>query len=216
MFFRKKSEKCRNCNSKINDKFSYCPYCGTDLIDREKEVRKYGLLGRTDKLDIPQQPFVQMGMTERFLGSLMNNLLKTLDKQFKQIEKDFGKIENAEIQSFPSGVRIKIGGGRPVNQEQKKEGKKITEDQLKKFASLPRASVESKVTRLGDKLVYELAIPGIESPEDVFISKLESGYEIKAIADKKVYVGTVPVNLPIKDIAMSNSKLFVEFYPNNF
>ena len=34
--------------------------------------------------------------------------------------------------------------------------------------------------------------------EDIFISKLESGYEIKAIGSKKIYVNSVPINLPLK------------------
>lgn len=217
MFFGKRSQRCASCNSKINGKFSYCPYCGMDLADKEKEARKYGLLGRADKSDMSEQvPFVRMGVTEKLLGSLVNNLAKSLDKQFKQMEKEFGKLENAEVESFPNGIRIRIGAKVPARAEQKKKvGKRITEEQLKKFASLPRSTAEAKVRRLGDKLVYELVIPGIVSPDDIFISKLESGYEIKAIADKKIYVNSIPVNLPIRGVAINSDRLFVEFYPNN-
>ena len=54
--------------------------------------------------------------------------------------------------------------------------------------------------------------PGIESVEDVFISKLESGYEVKAIGKKKVYVNSLPVNLPLRGYGIDVSKgLMVEF-----
>jgi hypothetical protein len=55
------------------------------------------------------------------------------------------------------------------------------------MGKLPRAKAKSSSKRLGDRLVYELVTPGVTSPKDIFISKLESGYEIKAIGQKKVY-----------------------------
>ena len=58
---------------------------------------------------------------------------------------------------------------------------------------MPRAEAKTKLRRLSDKVVYEIAAQGIESPDDVLISKLESGYEIKAIGKKKIYVNTIPM-----------------------
>jgi len=82
---------------------------------------------------------------------------------------------------------------------------------LKKMGSLPRAKAKTSVKRFGNKVVYELSTPGVISAEDVFISKLESGYEIKAIGDKKVYVNSVPINLPLKKYSIVNNKLLFEF-----
>jgi len=214
MFFKKKSNKqqrCGNCSSKTSEKFSYCPYCGNPLIDEEKHVKDYGLLGANEEfLETESQSF-NFGITDKIIGSLMNGLIKNLGKQFRQFDK---KSEKTEISGFPNGIKIRIG---PVPAAQKKTAQKsmrhndISEKQLEKMSSLPREKAETKVKRLNDKIIYELDTPGIESPQDVFVSKLESGYEIKAIGNKKIYVNSLPVNLPLKKVSLGDGKLFVEF-----
>ena len=79
------------------------------------------------------------------------------------------------------------------------------------MSTLPREKAKTNVKRLGDKIIYELATPGVSSPEDIFISKLETGYEIKAIGSKKIYVNSIPINLQLKNYSISKSKLSVEF-----
>ena len=213
MFFKKKNVRCDNCNSKIRDKFSFCPYCGISLIDEQKYARDYGLLGKGEEMEEETlTEHFSFGITDKLIGTLMNSLMKNLDKQFKQIDKDF---EKTEIKSFPNGIKIQVG--QFPNQHAKRTQQKsifqktISEKQLEKMNSLPRTIAETKMKRLNDKIVYELATPGIESPEDVFISKLESGYEIKAIGTKKIYVNSLPVNLPLKSLSLNKDKLLVEF-----
>ncbi len=214
MIFSKKTkkEKCDNCNSNIDKNYSFCPYCGDNLLDPIKEARNYGLLGKNDNID-NLQPQLNFGIADRLIGSLVNSLVKTLDKQFKNYDKEVTKFEKSEIQSFPNGIKIKIGAPIPIKKPQAKSFfKKLPSDQqLEKIISLPKETAETKIKRLGDKIIYELATPGISSHNDIFISKLESGYEIKAIGNKKIYVNTLPVNLPIKSLAIDNNKLFVEF-----
>lgn len=214
MFFKKKTVRCDNCNSKVNEKYSFCPYCGICLIDEEKYMRDYGLLGKGEEIEeefIPEQ--LGMGITDKLIGSLMNGLMKTLDKQFRQMNRD---SDRTEIKSLPNGIRIQVGPyahqKRTVQKPQRGVFERsISEAQLKKMSALPREKAETKIKRLGDKIIYELSTPGIESPQDVFISKLESGYEIKAIADKKVYVNSLPINLPLKSLSINSDKLLVEF-----
>ncbi len=210
MFFsnKKKSLKCEVCSSKVNEKYSFCPYCGTNLIDEEAELKEFGMLGRSDlkESEIPINPMMNLGITDKLIGSLMNSLMKNLDKQFKEMEK-------TEIRSFPNGIKIRIGPPVPM-QQQKKETqtkKAISSEQLQKMSILPRATAKSNVRRLSNKVVYELNIPGIESPEDVFVSKTESGYEIKVIGNKKVYINNIAIDLPIKGYSIDNNKLLVEF-----
>ena len=81
----------------------------------------------------------------------------------------------------------------------------------KRMSSMPRTIAKTSVKRINDKIIYELNIPGINSPEDVFVSKLESGYEIKAIGEKKVYVNSLPIDLPIIKFTINSDKLFLEF-----
>lgn len=64
---------------------------------------------------------------------------------------------------------------------------------------------------MSDKVIYELAVPGVQSVQDIFISKLESGYEVKAIGKRKVYVNSLPVNLPLKKYSITDKQVIVEF-----
>jgi len=223
MLFGKKKQRCNGCNSKISDEFSYCPYCGNNITDQEtqeKLAKDYGLLGKTDDISLQPNPSniasFNIGITDKLLGSLMNNLMKTLNKQFKHMDKEF---EEAEIKSLPNGIKIRIGPPMPIakNPTQRKNiFKKLpSEQQLEKMNVLPRTTAETKMKRLNDKIIYEINAPGIKSVDDIFVSKLESGYEIKAIAKNKIYVNSLPINLPIKSFTIIDNKLFVEFMSNS-
>jgi len=218
LFGKKEKKKCENCNEKIEEKFSYCPTCGCSVFDSEKDQEEFGLLGKDDYVEQQIDPYgpQSFGLTDKIIGSMFNSLMKNLDKQFKnQVREAEKDLDRAEVRSFPNGVSIKISG--PVGNKAGKHGKQnprtreIGKEQLKKMTSFPRAEAKTNVKRVGDKVVYELTTPGVSSPEDIFISKLESGYEIKALGTKKIYVNSVPINLPLKGFSVLKNKLVVEF-----
>jgi hypothetical protein len=211
MFFNKKNKtiKCKACNSKIEDKFNFCPYCSSNLSDPEREAEDFGLLGKTDA---PQTPIrSNLNFTDRIFEQLMNSAMKMLANELK------GSEVKPEIRSLPNGIKIRIGS-MPNNQiipekKQKKSifEKQITVKQMEKMSNLPRAEAKSKIRRLSDKVIFELSAPGVESIEDIFFTKIESGYEIKAIGKNKVYTNNLPTNLPLKQFSISEDKVFVEF-----
>ncbi len=215
MFFKKKSEKekarCENCESRIIEDFIFCPYCGESLMSPEEEMREFGMLGRNDIL--PEEFMAPMpaqgGITERLFASLVNSLMKNLDQQMRDV------AEKSEVTTYPNGIRIKIGmpvqGQKTQKPAEQSPLKAVTDEQLKKMSGLPRTEAKMKMRRLGNKLVYELNAPGIASTDDVLLAKLESGYEIKAIGEKKVYVNSIPVNLPLQSFSLQDNKLIVEF-----
>jgi len=219
MFFGKKDKdvKCNNCNSNLNGKFNFCPYCGSPTRDEKKEAREMGLLGRDDfprAKDI-QSNMQNFGITDKILSSLMNTMMKSLDKEFRNSQ-NVNNInqENAKIEQIPNGIKISIGvpqQAKPRKERTQMIKKVITEEQMKKLSSLPRATAKTKIKRLSDKVIYELAAPGIESPEDIFISKLENGYEIKAIGKKKIYTNSLSIDLPIRGFSLTDNKILVEF-----
>jgi hypothetical protein len=214
MVFNK--NKCENCDSKIKGKFSFCPYCGDSLVDEDQMEKDYGLIGKDDALGSPEETQMDFGITDKLIGSLVNSLIKNLDKQFKNLDKQPKNFENAEVQNFPNGIKIRIGHSPEKAKKQKNFFKKqLSDQQLKKMSTLPRTEAKTKVKRIGEKVIYELNAPGIESPQDVFVSKLESGYEIKAISERKIYVNTLPINLPMRGFAIDKNKLFIEFKPQN-
>ncbi len=213
VFGRKnKIRKCENCGGKSEKKFSFCPYCGSNFLDSSKDLADFGLLGKNDFAQ--QDEFVpQLGMMDKLLSSMVNNMMKNLDKQFKNLGNGF---DGAEVKGFPNGIKIKISGPfdvqrKVVKPKQERQRVEIGEEQIKRMSSLPRAKAKTSVKRLGDKVVYELVTPGVNSANDVFVSKLENGYEIKAIGSKKVYVNSVPINLPLRKYSILKNKLLVEF-----
>ena len=148
MFFKKKTsknKKCDFCNSKIDKSHSFCPSCGSDLKNKSKD---YGLLGRNDDIDETEQnPFQKAGFTDKIIGSLVNSLIKNIDKQLSQelgdeLENNLG---NAEIKTFPNGVRIKMGPGI-LNSAQPKPSQKAKKPalptpntkQIEKMSKLPK------------------------------------------------------------------------------
>ena len=55
--------------------------------------------------------------------------------------------------------------------------------------------------------------------DDIFVSKVESGYEVKAVGKKKVYFNSLQINLPLKKYSVKDNKLTIEFgleQQNNF
>lgn len=210
----KNNKRCEVCGSKTSEKHSFCPYCGNNMVElRDKE--NYGLLGKNDFAELGQEEMMPQGfgVMDKLFSSVINNMMKNLDKQFKE---QFNEAERPEVAAFPNGIRIKISG--PFDMQQKKKAKQktiapreIDAAQIKKMSSLPRTKAKTSVKRFGDRVVYELSTPGVNSSQDVFVSKLENGYEVKAIGDKKIYVNSVPINLPLQRYTIMNNKLLIEF-----
>ncbi len=231
MFFDRKDDKkmrkCEECGGRSEDKFSFCPFCGNSFVDSRKEREDFGMLGRNDFMDSEEETSPQnFGMMDKLVNSMINSMMKNLDKQFKDQFKDIERdLDKTEVKTFPNGIRIKISGPFGATQRPgikvrprksvRAEKREINESQLKKMGSLPRAKAKTSMKRFGNKVVYELSTPGVLSAEDVFVSKLESGYEIKAIGDKKIYVNSVPINLPLKKYSILNNKLLIEFFAEN-
>ena len=199
-----KVKRCKKCEEKIKDSFDFCPYCGLDLRNPEKELEDYGMLGKNNHLK--GYPLVGglggLGITDKMINSIFNSLMKNLEKQMQNID--------PEVESSSNGIRIKFGNHLPKKAKSVKN-KTITQEQIQRMSKLPRIEAKADVRRFSDKIVYELKAPGIYSVDDVFVSKLESGYEVKAIGKKKVYVNSIPVNLPLKGYSINEKGLNVEF-----
>jgi len=218
---KKESEKCPNCKSNLDKEFSFCPYCGLSFIDKEKEIRDFGLLGRNEFADKTSANTMLaqegLGFSDKIINSMINSIMKSFEKQMRSMDKEMANnIENAELRPIPGGFSIRIGQPNVKQQIQEKPKQTTarrgpTAEQIRKISSLPRKSAKSDVKRFGNKIIYELGMEGIKSPEDIFVSKLEKGYEIKALSDKHVYVNTIPLDLPVKTFKIDKDKITVEF-----
>ena len=214
MFGKKdKAGRCKRCEGKLKDEFSFCPFCGLDLRNPEKDMKEYGALGRNNIEGYPMIGGGELGIGDKMINSIFNNLMKSFEKQMKNMDmKDMENFE-PEVQNLPNGIRIKVHGPGIGNKKKvvKRPKRSISEEQVERMSKLPRTEAKSDVRRFSDKVVYELKTPGVEDVQDIFITKLETGYEVKAIGKNKVYVNSIPVNLPLKGYRVKDKIVSVEF-----
>jgi HSP20 family molecular chaperone IbpA len=220
-----KKKKCEKCGKKIEEKYSFCPYCG-NKEDSENET-DFGMLGKNDFMPLTDEIKLPMGFNALF-NSLVKNLSKEFDAQLKENmkEQNSGKTKkdgiSISISTFGNGApRIKVSPmGNPQKAEPEKSTEKIkknvfTAEKIKKFSELKREEPKTNIRRLSNKIIYEIEMPDVKSAEDVSIAKLENSIEIKAIGKKKAYAKIIPISLPIKNYNLSEGKLTLELSIKN-
>ena len=224
-------KKCNRCGRKIERDFEFCPYCGFNM-KREQDERDYGILGiDDDNFNLPNTASMPFG-----LDRIFSSLIKQIDKQFKDLDKEFGKEPKIDKSAISKGISISISSGtgkKPeirvrgfgpgfenlkVQETEEKPVKikqpEITEEQARKMAKLPRKEAETKIRRLSNKIIYEIDLPEIKSLNNVIINKLENSIEIKAFTKKQVYVKLLPIKLQILNYKLEDEKLILELKTN--
>lgn len=211
--FRK---KCQNCGSEIAKNSNFCQNCGAQT----KKQEDFGMLGKND---FQQDDFFQMPKGVNFL---VKSLIKSLDKQFKDLDKQMAN-ENSNFSPIKrNGISISIStspGKQPnikinnLEKQPKNFQKKQVKKQVKKLpksivkiGNLPKKEPTTNVRRLSDRVIYEINIPGVNSINNVSINQLENNIEIKAITKDKAYIKLIPLNLPILDYNFEKGKLVLE------
>lgn len=201
-------KKCDSCAKKVDKKFSYCPYCGFSF-KKSKEEEDYGFLGREDEIEtFPEIKGLPFGM---------NKLVNTL---VKQLEKELSNLEKSDMSKMPKGIRINVSTGKPFieqmnqsNTNQKKANLKrqnISPEEMKRRLSLPKINADSKVKRLSDKLIYEIDAPGVKKADEVTITKLATGLEVRAYSEDNCYVKFIPLTVELIRYNVKEEKVFVE------
>lgn len=197
-------KKCQSCAKKISKKFSYCPHCGVSfkaIEDRED----FGILGRNDNEIIQEELKLPFGIEK-----IMNSLVKQLEKQMSNV--DF-----KEMQGMPKNINIRIARGVPqmgqvVRMAPQKVEKMpmVSEKENERRMILPKIEVDSKVRRLANSIIYEIETPGVNKKEDVVVTELATGLEIKAYSKDKCYVKFIPLKVEVIEYYVDKEKVFVE------
>lgn len=201
-----KKHDCPRCKSSIKADFDFCPHCGCDVRNPEKDLEEFGLLGKhgAGAAPLADGGGLGMGLGDKLISSIFNQLMKSLESQMG------AALPRADVRALPHGIRVNLGV--PVQKSVPKvKVRKITEDQVKRMSGAPRIEAKSDIRRLSDRVLYDLKAPGIDSLDDVFVSKVESGYEVKAIGKNKVYVNSLQVDLPLKGYTLHEKGLTLEF-----
>jgi len=215
--FNKK--KCPRCEEKIKSPNNFCPNCGLKI--NEKSEKKWGMLGRKDFLE-ENENFSEIfggisgGFLNKMVGSAMKMIEKEMNKEFEKSSKNKMNINpNTRIRLMVNGKEIipNINNSKKEIEPRipvKKLPIEFSKENLKKFQKLTKKEPKTHVRRIGDKLTYELEIPGVKSMGDISIFQIEKGIEIKAVADKKAYFKNISIDLPLIKYVLSKGVLLLE------
>jgi HSP20 family molecular chaperone IbpA len=220
-----KKRQCQKCGRKIDEKYSFCPHCGSEMRSENEERNDWGMLGKNDSIFPSNEIKLPVGLNAIF-NSLMKNMSKELneqlsknsfqeeEKQPKKVKKDGISISISTFGNGPPKIKVTQLGEKPKieiqEQKEKLKPNTFTKEKIKKLSTLEREEPQTKIRRLSNRVVYEIEIPGVKSLDDISIIKLENSIEIKAISKNKAYVKIIPINLPITNYNLSEGKLILE------
>jgi hypothetical protein len=198
-------KKCPSCAKKIERKFNFCPHCGVSF-KANNERSNFGMLGRNDSGERVQE--------ELKLPFGMN---KIMDSLVKQLEGQLGNMNIGDGQGIPRGVKIRVARSPQMGQVVQKAPKKkivntpmVSDEEKNRRLSLPKVEVESKIKRLGDTIIYEIATPGVKRKDDVVLTELATGLEVRAYSKDKCYVKFIPLKVEIVEYYVEKEKVIVE------
>ena len=205
-------KRCPRCEEKIKSKYEYCPNCGLK-IGKSKKI--YGMLGKNDFMESEQLPMLG-GLSGGLLNKMVGNAMKMLEKEIQKSSQENVKHPQTKIRLMINGKEITpmINSQQPQKQKENIPTKVLpinfSAESLKKFKKLNKKEPKTQVRRFGDKLTYELEVPGVESIKDISIIKIEKGIEVKAIAKNKAYEKTISIDLPLLKYVLSEGKISLE------
>lgn len=215
-------KKCPNCKERIKKSHSFCPYCGFS-VNSDSDASDYGLLGKNDNIEDFKQDSSENLFGGPFVGRMFNKVFSMIEKEMEKAIKDYetqdkknseNSLGNFEL--FINGQRVNIGNNPGLNKQQKKIRFPSPSDKIiKKSLKLPRKETESKLKRIGNKIIYEVDIGQVDSFDNLLINKLEDSIEIKAFDKDMVLFKNLPVSLPLVSYYLKNNKLFLEFQGKN-
>jgi HSP20 family molecular chaperone IbpA len=199
-------KKCSNCNRKIKNAYNFCPSCGKAI--KQNSFEDWGMIGKNDA--ISQQDELAM-MLQQMGGGMIG---KMLNQTMKMLEKEMGK--EATREQKPK-MKIMING-KEIPLQEKKQPKapvkimpiELSEESQKKFSKLKKSEPKTNLKRLGDKIIYELETPGVESIKDISIVRLEKGLEVKALSKNKAYQKSIKIDLPLVKYQLLNGIITLE------
>ena len=206
-----KKKNCKRCGKKIKDSFEFCPSCGFHTNPKD-----WGMLGKDDFIENEKEDFLFGGLNGSFLNKMLGSTLKMLEKE---LNKEFDKQKPEPRFATKPQIRLMINGKEITPRIQSTVAQKspiktlpinFSNENLKKFQRLEKKEPKTQVRRVGDKVTYELEIPGVESINDISIIKLESGIEVKAIGKNKAYLKNISIPLPLTKYLLSKGRLILE------
>lgn len=203
------AKRCKNCNEKIKKNYSFCPSCGFEINENPKD---YGLLGKSDS-EKKEKNSMLGGISDKIMMKMIGSAMKMLEKEFKK--DDFEEPKNSpKLKLMVNGKEIFSNGDEKKEKDSEKNTKKLpiefSKENLKKWTTLEKKEPKTNLKRLGDKVYYELDLPGVESIKDVSIINLEKSLDIRAVSKKVAYQKNIPIDMPLSKYTLLRDKLILE------
>ncbi len=164
--------RCFSCGEPVRRSWNYCPNCGANLRKERAYERHPALLG-------------------------FRSIFDEIDREFREIERMLRRL--AMRREKRGGVSIKISSepGKEPRVEVRTFGNlKNREDILQRFKRArarqrqpPKVTEEpeTRVERRGNRVIYRIRMPGVESEEDIDVQKLRESVEVRCYARDKAY-----------------------------
>ena len=197
MFGRK---KCKKCKEKISSKYGYCPTCGTPVNEEDYEENYYdededwGMLGKDDSFEDAEirLPFG--------FNTLFNSLISSLDKQFREFDKELGKNKFSNQNITPDNRFAKSGGIR-INISS--SGNKAPKIMVRSFGNIPEFKDEEREIKKQAKMQQEQKEFSKENIKKLStLPRKEPSTNIRRLSNKVVYEIDLPGVKSEKDISI--------------
>lgn len=225
--------KCPRCGADVERDWKYCPECGQnlrggfragpfdDIFSRlREEMREMNQMFDRDLEAFDISPFFDRSPGKGFSVKIS----RSGNREPEVHVETYGDVDEEEIKER---VRRQLGIGEV--KAQKKEKPKLKVGKPRKFRpemgqrkkekkperKPPKVTKEpeTEVRRLGDRVVVDMEVPGVDKEEDVEINELKSSVEVKAMTGDKAYfkILTKPEDSRIIEKKLEKGKLHLEF-----
>lgn len=202
--------KCRRCGSGVDDKWKFCPRCGSrvqtgilsSIFERmEKEMKATDKDFERDFEVLDISPFFRKPTRS---GGFSIKILKSGREKPKFSVKTFGNFDKREVE----GEMGKLGLKNIRRSSENMSGGNRMQIEKARTTEEPKTSVKN----IGDRILVEISLPGVKSSDDIEIRPLENSIEVKALAGDKAYfkILTKPEKSKIINKRFENHILSIE------
>lgn len=177
--------RCPRCGSGVNEGWKFCPKCGSrlernlfgDVFERMEQEMKNELKSMDRAFE---RNFEVLDLSPFFRKPIRSSgfsikITRSGSEKPKVSVKTFGDVDRKELESETG----KLGFEKAPKMER---GGKVCLERTRTIEE-----PETCVRRIGDKIVVEVKLPGVEDTKDIELKSLENSIEVKAISGKKAY-----------------------------
>jgi HSP20 family molecular chaperone IbpA len=203
--------RCPKCGAELKEGWKFCPRCGsrlgrdmfTDVFSRmEREMKEMGRMFERDFEVLDISPFFRKPIK----GSGFSIKISRRSNEKPEVSvKTFGDVDRRGLEQEIGKLGIRE---TPKTEKPEVEGEGGVCLESAKRTEEP----ETCVRRIGEKIVVEVRLPGVNDSKDIEVKPLENSVEVKAMAGEKAYfkILTKPPQTNVVSKRFKNGVLYLE------